>query len=105
MRARSIGWAACLCLTALVATAPEALAQYSKRYPIPAPPTTPPGPGHPRYLTPQTYGRACTTQWGVCALPAWIAPGTPCHCYVASDAVWVPGVAREWIWYLPPESP
>jgi hypothetical protein len=52
-------------LTVALAAAPEALGQYSRRFPIPPPPAAPPGPADPRHLTPQTYGRACTTQWGV----------------------------------------
>ena len=104
MRARSSGgWVAGLGLTIVLAAAPEALAQYSQRHPIPAPP--PSGPADPRFLTPQSYGRACTTQWGVCVLPAWIAAGTPCHCYVPAYGSWVPGVAREWYWYAPPQTP
>jgi hypothetical protein len=35
--------------------------------------------------------RVCSTQWGVCAIPATIMPGTPCSCQTSSGA-WVPGV-------------
>lgn len=39
------------------------------------------------------YGliRVCSTQWGICAIPGHIAPGTPCHCR-AANGQWVPGV-------------
>ena len=35
--------------------------------------------------------RVCSTQWGICAIPAGIAPGTPCSCLAAYGA-WLPGV-------------
>ena len=27
--------------------------------------------------------RVCSTQWGVCAIPAPVMPGTPCSCQAA----------------------
>jgi hypothetical protein len=55
---------------------------------------TPPAP--PFYqLLPLDYPypliRVCSTQWGVCAIPVTVVPGTPCSCLTASG-VWVPGV-------------
>ena len=35
--------------------------------------------------------RVCSTQWGVCAIPFTVMPGTPCSCQTPSGA-WVPGV-------------
>ena len=35
--------------------------------------------------------RVCSTQWGICAIPSSIMPGTPCSCQ-AADGTWVPGV-------------
>ena len=39
------------------------------------------------------YGliRVCSTQWGVCAIPSTVMPGTPCSCQ-AADGTWLPGV-------------
>lgn len=38
--------------------------------------------------------RVCSTQWGICAIPATIMPGTPCSCQTSSGA-WVPGVCMR----------
>ena len=38
-----------------------------------------------------TLIRTCATQWGICAIPFSVAPGTPCHCR-AANGTWVPGV-------------
>ena len=35
--------------------------------------------------------RVCSTQWGVCAIPVTVMPGTPCYC-LAADGTWLPGV-------------
>ena len=35
--------------------------------------------------------RVCSTQWGICAIPAGIVPGTPCSCLAAYGG-WLPGV-------------
>jgi hypothetical protein len=35
--------------------------------------------------------RVCFTQWGICAIPATVMPGTPCSCR-AADGTWLPGV-------------
>ena len=35
--------------------------------------------------------RVCSTQWGICAIPSSVMPGTPCSCQ-AADGTWVPGV-------------
>lgn len=35
--------------------------------------------------------RVCSTQWGICAIPAGIPPGTPCSCLAAYGG-WLPGV-------------
>ena len=35
--------------------------------------------------------RVCFTQWGICAIPSTVMPGTPCSCQ-AADGTWVPGV-------------
>ena len=35
--------------------------------------------------------RVCSTQWGICAIPVGIQPGTPCSCLAAYGA-WLPGV-------------
>ncbi|PYM77412.1 MAG: hypothetical protein DME03_05010 [Candidatus Rokuibacteriota bacterium] len=35
--------------------------------------------------------RVCSTQWGVCAIPSTVMPGTPCSCQ-AADGTWLPGV-------------
>jgi hypothetical protein len=35
--------------------------------------------------------RVCSTQWGICAIPATVMPGTPCSCQ-AADGTWLPGV-------------
>ena len=35
--------------------------------------------------------RVCSTQWGICAIPSSVMPGTACSCQ-AADGTWVPGV-------------
>jgi hypothetical protein len=35
--------------------------------------------------------RVCSTQWGICAIPSTVRPGTPCSCQ-AADGTWLPGV-------------
>jgi len=35
--------------------------------------------------------RVCSTQWGICAIPSSVMPGTPFSCQ-AADGTWVPGV-------------
>ena len=35
--------------------------------------------------------RVCSTQWGICAIPSSVMPGTPCSCQ-AADGTWVAGV-------------
>jgi hypothetical protein len=35
--------------------------------------------------------RVCATQWGVCAIPHPVQPGTPCSCQAANGA-WLAGV-------------
>jgi hypothetical protein len=42
------------------------------------------------------YGliRVCSTQWGICAIPATVMPGTPCSCQ-AADGRWLPGVCMR----------
>ena len=35
--------------------------------------------------------RVCSTQWGICAIPVGIQPGTPCSCLAAYGG-WLPGV-------------
>ena len=35
--------------------------------------------------------RVCSTQWGVCAIPVTVPPGTPCSCR-AADGTWRSGV-------------
>lgn len=35
--------------------------------------------------------RVCSTQWGICAIPSTVMPGTPCSC-LAADGTWLPGV-------------
>lgn len=35
--------------------------------------------------------RVCSTNWGICAIPHAVRPGTPCQCLAANGA-WVPGV-------------
>lgn len=101
-------WIVILCLAvAFVAGSSASVpAQYSRRAPLPPPPAPPSHPvPDPRYLTPQTYGRACVTPWGICPLPGWVAPGTPCNCFVPSYSTYVAGHAREWAWYFPSQTP
>jgi hypothetical protein len=38
--------------------------------------------------------RVCSTQWGICAIPATVMPGTPCSCQ-AADGTWVSGVCMR----------
>lgn len=38
--------------------------------------------------------RVCSTQWGICAIPYPVRPGTPCQCQVANGA-WLPGVCTH----------
>jgi hypothetical protein len=38
--------------------------------------------------------RVCSTQWGICAIPYTIQPGTPCYCQAANGA-WLPGVCSH----------
>jgi hypothetical protein len=38
--------------------------------------------------------RTCTTQYGVCAIPFTVLPGTPCHCQ-AANGLWLPGVCTK----------
>jgi hypothetical protein len=38
--------------------------------------------------------RVCSTQWGLCAIPSTVMPGTPCYCQ-ASDGAWLPGVCMR----------
>ena len=40
---------------------------------------------------PHSLIRVCSTQWGICAIPGHIAPGTPCQC-LAANGRWVPGL-------------
>lgn len=35
--------------------------------------------------------RTCSTQWGICAIPFPVQPGTPCSCQ-AANGTWLPGV-------------
>jgi hypothetical protein len=35
--------------------------------------------------------RVCSTQWGICAIPSTVRPGSPCSCQ-AADGTWLPGV-------------
>jgi hypothetical protein len=35
--------------------------------------------------------RVCSTQWGICAIPFSVQPGTPCYCQ-AANGTWLPGV-------------
>jgi hypothetical protein len=35
--------------------------------------------------------RVCSTQWGICAIPSTVMPGTPCSCQAAAGT-WLPGV-------------
>ena len=50
------------------------------------------------YLLPADYPysliRVCSTQWGICAIPVTVQPGTPCQC-LASNGAWVPGVCTH----------
>ena len=38
--------------------------------------------------------RVCSTQWGICAIPYPVQPGTPCYCQAANGA-WLPGVCTH----------
>jgi hypothetical protein len=38
--------------------------------------------------------RVCSTQWGICAIPYPVRPGTPCQCQAANGA-WLPGVCTH----------
>jgi hypothetical protein len=74
------GWL--LAAVVAVSTAAPAAAQG-----IPAPPfyqLLPPD--HPYPLV-----RVCSTQWGICAIPFGIQPGTLCYC-LAAIGTWLPGV-------------
>ncbi len=56
-------------------------------------------PAPPLYvLLPERYpypiARVCSTQWGICALPTTVVPGTPCYCRAANGA-WLPGVCTH----------
>ena len=46
-------------------------------------------------LLPHTYPcsliRTCSTEWGICAIPFTVQPGTPCSCQ-APNGTWVKGV-------------
>jgi hypothetical protein len=46
-------------------------------------------------LLPHTYPcsliRTCSTEWGICAIPFTVQPGTPCSCQ-APNGIWVKGV-------------
>jgi hypothetical protein len=60
------------------------------------PATAQQGPPPPFYaLLPHNYPcpliRVCSTQWGICAIPHAVRPGTPCHCQAATGE-WLPGV-------------
>jgi len=35
--------------------------------------------------------RVCSTQWGICAIPYTVKPGTPCSCQ-AANGTWLSGV-------------
>jgi hypothetical protein len=43
---------------------------------------------------PQPLLRTCLTQYGVCAIPHTILPGTPCHCQ-AANGTWIPGFCSK----------
>jgi hypothetical protein len=38
--------------------------------------------------------RVCSTEWGICAIPSTVMPGTPCSCR-AADGQWVSGVCMR----------
>ena len=38
--------------------------------------------------------RTCSTDYGVCAIPVHVQPGTPCACRAANGA-WIPGVCTR----------
>lgn len=38
--------------------------------------------------------RVCSTDYGVCAIPFTVQPGTPCSCR-AANGVWIPGVCTR----------
>ena len=38
--------------------------------------------------------RTCATQYGVCAIPVTVKPGTPCHCQ-AANGMWLPGLCTK----------
>ncbi len=43
---------------------------------------------------PYSIARVCSTQWGICALPTTVVPGTPCYCQ-AANGTWLPGVCTH----------
>jgi hypothetical protein len=43
---------------------------------------------------PGTLIRTCSTQYGVCAIPHTVQPGTPCYCQ-AANGTWLPGVCTR----------
>lgn len=56
-------------------------------------------PAPPLYLLlPAEYSysliRVRSTQWGICAIPVTVRPGTPCQC-VTGNGAWVPGVCAH----------
>ena len=55
--------------------------------PIPAPPFYQLLP----FDYPHSLIRACSTQWGICAIPVTIVPGAPCQCR-AANGQWLPGL-------------
>lgn len=63
--------------------------------PQPLLPSQPPPP--PAAVVPPA--RACYTEWGACAIPCCVAPGTPCYC-VTPRSTWLPGYAVEYPWPL-----
>ena len=38
--------------------------------------------------------RVCATQWGICAIPVTVRPGTPRRC-LAANAAWLPGLCMH----------
>jgi hypothetical protein len=56
-----------------------------------------PAPGFYQLLPPEypyPLVRVCATQWGICAIPVTVRPGTPCQC-VAANGTWVPGLCTH----------
>jgi hypothetical protein len=56
-----------------------------------------PAPAYYQLLSPNypcTLIRTCSTDYGVCAIPFSVQPGTPCSCR-AANGTWIPGVCTR----------